>query len=225
VTVGVRLAAETMGEDGQRVEAVKDGAASERPAPIPGPFVKTTSERMRPLLIISGALSAVLFIAMAVLDGTMKKNGGPGIVGLEVAGTAGRAAEILSQWGESGRDAARVSLLLDFPFLVSYAIFFGAACTAVGRGLSSVAGGSGARAEIAKPMTRIAPWLGWAFILAAVLDAIENVALLRVINFNLTPWTGVAQAAASPKLAIFGAGIVFLVFSLLLILSRRADAD
>lgn len=205
-----------MDEESQQVK--------ERSAPIPGPFAKTSSARMRPLLLISGALSLALFIAMAILDEKMKQNGGPGIVGLEVAGTAGRAAEILAQWGEGGRDAAQISLIIDFPFLISYAIFFGAACTAVGRGLSSVAMGKGAKAEIAKPMARIAPWLGWAFILAAVLDAIENLALLRVINFNLTPWTGVAQATASPKLAIFGAGIVFLLVSLILTVGRKAEA-
>lgn len=183
---------------------------------ISGPFAGRSPERMRPLLFISGALALALFVAMAIIDEKMKGTGGPGIIGLEVAGTAGRAAEILAEWGDTGRSAAKVSLILDFPFLVSYAIFFGAACTAVARGLARATEGDGARAAVAEPMARIAPWLGWAFVLAAVLDAIENLALLRVLNFNLTPWTGVAQAAASPKLAIFGAGIAFLVVSLLL---------
>lgn len=193
-----------------REESVGEADGRER-----GPFARLAPERMRRLLTISGALTLVLFIALAVVDARIKANGGPGIIGLEVAGSATRAAEILGQWGESGRTAARVSLILDYPFMIAYAIFFSAACTAMGRRLRARAEAGGAVGRIARHLATPAPWLGWAFILAAILDAIENFALLRVIDFKLT-WAGTAQIAASPKLAIFGAGLFFLIVSTLL---------
>src|SRR5690606_6666923 len=137
-------------------------------------------------------------------------------------GTAERAAEILRQWGDSGRNMARVSVIVDFPFLLAYAIFFSSACTAMGRRLRSRAEQGGAAATIARHLATPAPWLAWAFPLAAFFDVIENLALLRVIEFKLT-WAGTAQLAAAPKFAIFGAGLFFLLASLLLTASRRAS--
>src|SRR5690606_21926785 len=106
--------------------------------------------------------------------------------------------------------AARISLILDFPFMIAYAIFFSAACTAMGRRLRQRAAKGGRIGRIARHLATPAPWLGWAFVLAAIFDAVENFALLRVIEYRLT-WAGTAQIAASPKFAIFGAGLFFLL--------------
>ncbi len=35
-----------------------------------------------------------------------------------------RAQRILAEWGEEGRDAARLSLWLDFPYLAVYSVFW-----------------------------------------------------------------------------------------------------
>lgn len=185
-----------------------------------GPFAGLAPKQMRRLLIASGAITFLLFVALAVIDQRIKRSGGPGIIALEVAGSAERAAEILRQWGDSGRSMARVSLIVDFPFLVAYAIFFSAACTEMGRRLRVRAEQGGAAGTIAKHLATPAPILGWAFFVAAALDVVENLALLRVIDFHLT-WATTAQIAASPKLAIFGAGLFFLAASLLLTTSLR----
>lgn len=189
-------------------------------AAVRGPFGRLPRDRMRRLLIVSGAATLLLFVALAVIDQRIKVSGGPGIIALEVAGTTERAAEILRQWSDSGRSLARVSVIVDFPFPLAYAIFFSAACTEMGRRLRVRSESPGAVGRMAKHLATPAPWLGWAFILAAFLDVIENLALLRVIDFHLT-WAGTAQTAASPKFAIFGAGIFFLLAGLLLTTSRR----
>ena len=184
--------------------------------PIAGPFATLEAPRLRILLWASGLLAGLLFVALAVIDGRISAEGGPGIVGLEVAGTAERSAEILADWGESGRSAARVSLWLDFPFMLAYAVFLGAACTTMGRRLRRRSAAGGSIGRLAGHLAGPGAWLGWAFILAALLDLIENIALLRVIDFALVPWSRVAQLMASPKLAIFGAGLFYLLVGLLL---------
>lgn len=204
--------------------ASRDAGQASREITVRGPFSRLGPAEMRRLLIISGAASALLFLILTFIDQRIKESGGPGIVAFEVAGTASRAAEILREWGDSGRSAARISIFLDFPFLVAYAIFFSAACTEMGRRLRVRAADGGAIGRIARHLATPAPWLGWAFFAAAFFDVIENLVMLRVLENRLT-WASTAQIAASPKFAIFGAGIFFLVASLLLTLRRRGSAN
>ena len=65
---------------------------------------------------------------MLVLERRMRSTGGPGIFGFELAGSPERAQQILEAWGPDGKSAARVSLLLDYPYLVSYAGLQAAGC-------------------------------------------------------------------------------------------------
>jgi hypothetical protein len=53
-------------------------------------------------------------------EAAMRAGGGPGIVGFELAGSAGRVEEILAVWGSEGQSAARRSLLIDFGVLSCY---------------------------------------------------------------------------------------------------------
>ena len=106
---------------------------------------------------------------LTILDLRMRDAGGPGIVGFELAGSDGRAAEILDDWGEEGRDAARASLWLDFPFLLAYGAFLTLAVAALRDRARRRALGRLAAAGVvvvALPAT------------AAAFDAIENVGLL-----------------------------------------------
>ncbi|HEX8648518.1 MAG TPA: alpha/beta fold hydrolase [Thermoleophilaceae bacterium] len=98
------------------------------------------------------AISAALFAVLSAIDLRMWDEGGPGIVGFEVAWSADGADRILTEWGDAGRDAARLSLWLDFLFLAAYGAFWALA---------------------ARPnrLWVLAP-------VAAGFDALENVALL-----------------------------------------------
>lgn len=181
-----------------------------------GPLDRLAPGRLRRVLEISGLLAAVLFAALIVIDTRITGTGGPGILALEVAGSAGRASVILGEWGPEGIDWARISLLVDFPFLVAYAVFFSAVCTRLAEPLRRRAEAQSLPGGLAATLARFAPWVGWSFVLAAVLDLIENLALLRVIDYDLTPWALVAQLAAAPKLAILGAGLAFVVLAVAL---------
>lgn len=77
----------------------------------------------RRALWLLGIVALALFAALALLDGRMQDEGGHGIVAFELAFTSDRAGEILTAWGDEGRDAARLSLWLDYLYLVAYGLF------------------------------------------------------------------------------------------------------
>jgi hypothetical protein len=127
----------------------------------------------RRTLWLLGLTTAALFGALALLDLRMQDTGGPGIVPFELAGSAERANEILGQWGEDGRAAARASLWLDFPFLLAYSAFLSLAALAV-RDIARRRGWD----RLARPGTAVAvlPWV------AGACDAVEDVCLLLVLG-------------------------------------------
>ncbi len=137
-------------------------------------------------LVAHGAATAALLVPLAVLDRRMQRAGGPGIIPFELAGTPERAAAVMGAWGEEGRRAARVSLLLDFPFLVAYSGFN----VALARALDAPA------------------WVAVA-VGAGACDAVENAALLGVLDGRgggRLP--AVARAFALAKFGLLGAGWV-----------------
>jgi hypothetical protein len=127
----------------------------------------------RRALWLTGAASLALFVVLTVLDLRLRDAGGPGIVGFELAGSEERVAEILDDWAEDGRDAARASLWIDFPFLLAYGAFLTLAVAALrdrakrcGLGRLAAAG----VVIVALPAT------------AAAFDAIEDVGLLVALE-------------------------------------------
>src|ERR1044072_789268 len=74
-------------------------------------------------LIATGMATVALLLAMAPSEPRVGGPGGAGILTCEVTGGEVRADEILAEWGEEGRDAARESLWIDFAFLLAYGAF------------------------------------------------------------------------------------------------------
>ena len=127
----------------------------------------------RRALWLTGLASLALFAVLTALDLRMRDAGGPGIVGFELAGSEERAVGILADWGAAGRDAARASLWIDFPFLLAYGAFLTLAVAALRdlarrRGLGRLA--AAGVGIVALPAT------------AAAFDAIENVGLLVAVE-------------------------------------------
>lgn len=166
-------------------------------------------------LIISGAATLVLFFVLTALDLRMRDAGGPGIVGFEFAWDSEGATEILDDWGERGQDAARLSLWLDFLYLIAYATF-----------LTLAVGGVRERAG-QRNLRRIAV-VGAAVIsfpaAAASFDALEDVCLLIALNGNggdTAPM--LAGIFASIKFVLAAAAIIYIVAGL--VAARRSRAD
>jgi hypothetical protein len=74
-------------------------------------------------LWVLGIAAAALFLVLALIDLRIQDTGGPGIIGLELARSNARVTEIMAQWGATGQDAARLSIWLDFPYLILYGAF------------------------------------------------------------------------------------------------------
>lgn len=149
----------------------------------------------RRALWLLGFATLVLFAILVALDGRMQDAGGHGIVPFELAGSSERAGEIMADWGSDGRDAARASLWLDYPYLLAYGAFLFLAIRAL------------RDAALARGWERFARPGGWIAVLAlvsAAADAVEDAFLLLVLGGH-----GGHGGSAAPVLATAFASVKF----------------
>jgi len=160
---------------------------------------------MRRWAMITAGIAALLLLwAMSPLEDRMQANG-PGVVSFELSGGQERADEILAEWGEDGRDAARDQLWIDYGFMLAYGAFLGLAAAAVRdrcrrRGLDRLA-----------RLGSVAIWLGP---LAAGFDALENACLLLTIGEAGAAFPLLATVFAVCKFALLAAAFAYLLAGL-----------
>jgi hypothetical protein len=167
-------------------------------------------------LIVLGLLLLSLGMGALALP-SIDDMGSVGIIEFELARTSDQASEYYGELGESGRDAAEDSLYLDYPYLILYGLFYAMACLVVA-----------ARAD-ERGMGRLAGWgrpLAWGSLVAAGCDAIENLALLRVLDGHTDqPWPGIAFTFASVKFLLLTAATLYVVVGFLLTLRGSREAS
>jgi len=156
-------------------------------------------------MVAAGLATVALLLAMSPAEDRMTETGGPGIVPFELTGGQHRADEILAEWGEAGKDAARESLWIDFGFLLAY----GALLTLALRAVRDMAGTRGW--DRFHATGAVAVWLGVA---AAACDALENVFLLLTIAGAGSACPLLATIFAACKFAFLAASIAYLVAGL-----------
>jgi hypothetical protein len=162
-------------------------------------------------LIAAGLATLLLLGAMSPMEDRMQENG-PGMVPFELSGGQERADEILAEWGEDGRDAAREQLWIDYGFMLAYGTFLGLAAAGVrnlcrNRGLRRLAAvGAGAI------------WLGP---LAAAFDALENACLLLTVGGAGAAFPLLATIFATCKFAFLAGAIAYLLAGLAGLLGSR----
>lgn len=175
----------------------------------------SAASNRRRWLWISGLATLVLLAVLALLEDRMQRTGGPGIVGFELAGERARAREILAAWGEPGRDAARLSLWIDFPYLVAYGAFWTLAVAATR---------DWAAARRSTRLTRLGGWLVAFPLAAAAMDAVENATLLVVLGGgggSIAP--SLATVCALAKFALITLAILYVIAGLVSRLARRGS--
>ena len=135
--------------------------------------------------------------------GTMEDNG-VGILELEFVGSAGKAEELTAELGSEGRSAARTSLYIDYVYLVFYGLFFAGACIAVAVRAERV--GRRRLAAAGRP-------IAWAGLAAAGMDAIENTALLFILDGETgQPFPATATGFATVKFALAATALLYALF-------------
>jgi hypothetical protein len=160
-----------------------------------GPFASLAPEWRRRLFLVSFALVLVVGALLSRLDGPLRTAAAPhGIVSFELARHAETAERILASWDDAARTRAALSLGLDYLFLVAYGTALALACERAG--------------------TRMAPALGaalaWGQLGAALLDAVENAALARILLGTAGRHAAVvAWSCAAAKFALVCAGLLF----------------
>lgn len=166
-------------------------------------------------LIAAGAAVLLVLWAMSPMEDRMQANG-PGMVPFELSGGQGRADEILAEWGEDGRDAAREQLWIDYGFMLAYGTFLGLAGAAVRdlcrrRGLPRLAA-----------IGDVALWLGP---LAACFDALENACLLLTLGGAGAAFPFLATTFAVCKFALLVGALAYLLVGLAALLGNRSAED
>ncbi|HEY7933990.1 MAG TPA: hypothetical protein VID48_09205 [Solirubrobacteraceae bacterium] len=164
-------------------------------------------------LVLLGIAMVALTLDGFIFEPQIQHAGGPGILGFEFAATKARATEILTEWGPQGRHAARLSLIVDYAYMVSYGGFFALAGLAT-RDLARVRGWR----RLASAGT-IVPFLA---IAAALFDALENVFLLLVLEGDGGQHAPlIATVCSSIKFTLITIAIAYVTWGLVLRLRRR----
>jgi hypothetical protein len=147
------------------------------------------------LLALTVALSAVLLITGEPLRTEVAP---AGILSYEFAGSTTRAVEILDSWDEGAKSAAGFNLGLDYLYLLAYSTTIALAILWLTTGL-----------EPGSPVLAAALLLAWGQWLAALLDALENVALVKMLlSAPADPWPAVAFICASIKFLLIALGLI-----------------
>lgn len=149
-------------------------------------------------------------MAALAIQGRPLQKAGASILAFEFAWDREGAARVLGRWTTPAlQETARRQLLLDFPFLLAYPLFLALACAM----LSEAPGSS---------MPGVGIFLSWALLAALPLDAVENLALLRMLPDHPDGTLArLAALAAGAKFTLVSAGMVYLVLEGLGVLGRK----
>jgi hypothetical protein len=158
------------------------------------------------LILLGIAMVALTIVPIFLFEKPLEHTGGPGILGFEFAATKARASQILAEWGPKGRHTARLSLIVDYAYMVSYGGFF----TLAGLATRDLARARDWR-RLAAAGT-IVPFFATA---AALFDATENVFLLLVLEGHGGEHAPlIATICSSIKFTLITIAIAYVVWGL-----------
>ena len=159
------------------------------------------------------AFTIVVIVCMQVLGAPLNTEAAPaGIVTFEFARTLSNAQAMIASWGNEGQMYAGLNLGLDYLFMAAYGLTIGLGCVLVARGL----------AERVKFLTPVGVILAWGPFLAALLDALENYALIRLLLGSTNElWPTMAYWCAGPKFILVGLGLLYMILGAVIIAITR----
>lgn len=165
------------------------------------PFAKIPRTQQRWLFFLFSALTVGIGLMMVVIGKPLNSPSSPlGIVSYEFSWTVAGARDILSNWGANAQVRAGFLQGLDYLFLVIYSQMFAIACLTAGQ-----------RLELRRwPWSNWGNRLAWGMWLAALFDAIENLALVIMLFGIITdPWPMLAGLCAMVKFSLLAIGLAY----------------
>lgn len=167
------------------------------------PFEATPTGKRRTIFVLLLVLTLVVMAVLNIVDGPLKTGAAPqGIVSFELAGKVSTAQAILDSWDPQARIHAGFSLGFDFLFMLLYSTTIAYACIWVSNGLR----------DAWRPLATVGLLLAWGQWLAALLDAVENTALLVILlNGPAAAWPQLAWWCASVKFVFVLLGLVYAI--------------
>jgi len=177
------------------------------------PFEALPASKRLAVLTPLLALTLILMVVMSQVGKPLITPAAPsGIISFEFAWSASGARRIIESWNETARLYAAFSLGLDFLYLVAYSTTIGLACVWA----TSVIRLRG------WPLDWIGIPLAWGQWLAALLDAVENIALFTALLGPIVePWPRVALWCAALKFALVFAGLIYAALTFVAQLAAR----
>lgn len=161
------------------------------------------------LLILTIFLMVLLSIVGAPLTTPTAPNG---IISYELAGSVSKVDEIINSWDHNAQLHAAFSLGFDYLFLVVYSTTIAFACIWAGEQLRSSDW----------PLAGLGVLLAWGLWLAALLDAVENLALvIMLFGEVVSPWPELARWCAIFKFSLIFIGMVYALLGLIAYISGR----
>jgi hypothetical protein len=165
-------------------------------------------------LIVLGTLMVAFWIALGAIERSLPE-GTPGVIRYEFVGSEDRATEMLAEWGDAGQDDIRLSLWVDYGFMLVYGAFF----TLAGLATRDFARERGLRA-----LAAAGRWAPWCAAGAALFDASENANLLLILGgHGGSAAAPLATACASVKWVLIGLAIAYVLWGLVVRLLRRGN--
>jgi hypothetical protein len=158
------------------------------------------------------AVTVVVIGFMQIVSGPLITDAAPqGIVSFEFAGDIPNAEKMIDSWGQKERIYAGLSLGLDYLFLVLYSCTIALGCVLATRGMST------------EFFIKTGVVLAWAQFAAALLDCLENFALIKLLlGSGEAAWSCLAFWCAGPKFFIVGVGLVYIVIGAVVFLIKRS---
>jgi hypothetical protein len=150
----------------------------------------------KPLFYVFFFSTLLIFYVFKGLDAPLHTSTAPsGIVSFELAWKAGTAQNIIKSWDSDARIFAAFGLGLDYLFMPSYAM---ALSLGILLTLNRRIGG----------YYRLAAWMGWGALAAALFDAVENYALWKELTGSVSfPYPEIAALCATIKFALLFIGL------------------
>lgn len=175
--------------------------------------VYKTSVMKTPIFFLSLVATAISVIVMSSFDKNLKTKEAPhGMVSFELARELPQSTAILSSWNAASKIAAGLSLGFDYFFMMAYTLFLSVSLIGVTDHLRE------------QSLFRFRNVVLLFLVGAALMDAIENVALIRLLTGHMTQaMTSLAYYCASTKFILLVLGITYLCWALAVWLILRRN--